>query len=179
MPSIGYCLPVCHFSEQDLYKVQQKPTRALLARAGFNCNTKKEIIFGPKSLGGLVWQTLYDVQGIGQITLYIKHWRSNTFISNLLHINFTLTMAQIGTSFSPLENTSIKLPHLETKWFSSMRQYLRTFDGTISLQVAPVNTLQRINDRCIMDVVLAAGIFTKREIQQINYCRLYPQVITI
>ena len=60
-----------------------------------------------------------------------------------------------------------------------MRQYLRTFDGTISLQVAPVNTLQQINDRCIMDLVLTTGSFKKHKIKQINYCRLYLQVITI
>ena len=81
LPSIGYSLPVSHFTERELIPIQQKPTRLLLAKAGFNRNTKQAIIFGPKALGGLAWRTLYDIQGIGQVDLFLKHWRCESPLS--------------------------------------------------------------------------------------------------
>ena len=88
-------------------------------------------------------------------------------------------MAQAGTSFSPLENPHARLPHLETKWTPSLRTYLCTFDGSISINVAHCNTPQRKNDQCIMDIVISANTFKPYEIRQINYCRLYLQAITL
>ena len=179
LPSIGYSLPLSHFTEKELISIQYKPTRLLLAKAGFNRNTKQEVIFGPKSLGGLAWRTLYDIQGIGQVELFLKHWRCESFVSKLLEINFSWIMAQTGTSYSPLEITKQSLPHLEAKWFQSLRSFISTFDGTISLLTDPLNQPQRVHDQCIMDIILTNSKFKPHEIRSINYCRLYLQAITI
>ena len=63
-------------------------------------------------------------------------------------------MAQSGTSYSPLEQPERPLPHLDAKWFQSLRHYLSTFQGTIFLNTDPLNQPQRTHDQCIMDLVL-------------------------
>ena len=88
-------------------------------------------------------------------------------------------MAQVGTSFSPLEDPHVRLPHLETKWTSSLRAYLSTFDGSITIDIKQCNSLQRKHDQCIMDIILGANKFKPYEIRHINYCRLYLQAITV
>ena len=47
----------------------------MVARIGYCRTTPKEIIYGPKQLGGAGFFHLYDDQGYGQLKTYIKFWR--------------------------------------------------------------------------------------------------------
>lgn len=84
-----------------------------------------------------------------------------------------------GVSYSILERTDTSLPHLESKWIASLRQFLASLDATIQLDHPHVPQLQRERDAYIMDLILESDKFTPAEIRRLNYCRLYLQAITI
>jgi hypothetical protein len=97
---------------------------------------------------------LYSVQGTGQVTAFIKYWRSPCQAGKLLRHATAWAQYAIGTSVSFLTDVETPLPHLEAKWLASIRQYLRLVSGRIELDNDYVPKLERINDRHIMDLVI-------------------------
>jgi hypothetical protein len=53
------------------------------------------------------------------------------------------------------------------------------YRGQIEIDNATVPAKERAHDWHIMDAVLQSGMFTAKAIKQVNYCRLYLQVVTI
>ena len=78
----------------------------------------------------------------------------------------------VGTSVSILTDTHTRLPHLETKWITSIRTYLGTINSHLNLTVIPMTTLQRQHDPYIMDTLLLMRL-RPAEVRQINFCRLF------
>ncbi|KAI2500300.1 hypothetical protein MHU86_14180 [Fragilaria crotonensis] len=125
----------------------------IIPRCGFNRNTKREVLYGPIELGGANFRHLFVEQGIGQL--------------------------QVGTSYSLLERVHTSLPHLESKWILSLREFLASIDSQLQLDNASIPQTQRQHDTHIMDGILSSGKFTAAEIRRLNYCRLYLQAQTI
>jgi hypothetical protein len=179
LPSIGYPLPNCHFTCKQLHKIQAKGMSAIFAKCGFNRKTKRLILFGPSRLGGASFRHLYTEQGIGQIQLFLKHWRCSTQPGQLLRIAVSWTQYAAGTGALFLSDVSTPLPHLESKWLQSLRQFLFSINGSIQLDNAYIQPLQRLHDCYLMDSVVTNPTFTPKQIRLIHYCRLYLQVITL
>jgi len=59
-----------------LDRAQKKAHRAMVAKCGYNRNSSLAMLFGPTQLGGASFFHLYDLQGFGQISYFLKHWRS-------------------------------------------------------------------------------------------------------
>ena len=78
-----------------------------------------------------------------------------------------------------VENTQAKLPHLESMWITSMRDYMALFNASFKLKDKYIPELQRVGDSYIMAHVLAHGKFSKSEIKRVNWCRLYLGLVTV
>ena len=85
---------------------------------------------------------------------------------------------QVGTSVPFLEQVHTPLPHLESKWVLSLRQFMSSMDVSIRLDSTDVKPLQRALDFYLMDAIMAANTFTPAEIRRLNYCRLYLRALT-
>jgi hypothetical protein len=179
LPSIGYPLPNCHFSRKQLHTIQSKGMSAIFAKCGFNRKTKGLILYGPSRLGGASFRHLYTEQGIGQIQLFLRHWRCPTQPGQLLRIAVAWVQYAAGTGVSFLTDVSTPLPHLESKWLLSLRAFLHSISGSIEVDDAIVYPPQRIHDCYLMDSVLAAPNFSPKQIRLIHYCRIYLQVLTL
>ena len=178
--SVGYPLPMCYFTRAQLDRVQKKSHRAMLAGCGFNRNTSRAVVFGPAHLGGLEFFHLYDEQGYGQVSTFMKFWRSpDTHPGQVLRITVAWAQYCAGTSWSIFADNSTKLPHLECCWLSSMRQYLNTVGATLELDETYIPELQSHGDMFIMDEVLASHSFKPFQIRMVNYCRMYLRVTTL
>jgi hypothetical protein len=151
----------------------------IFAKCGFNRKTKREILYGPAHLGGANFRTLYSVQGIGQVLTMIKFWRSPCQAGQLLRIAVAWAQYVAGISNPIFEDVGTHLPQLETKWISSLREYLQYTRCTIELDEAYLLKREREHDWHIMDAIVQCGLFSPAEIRQLNYCRLYLQVSTI
>jgi hypothetical protein len=98
LPSVGFPLSNCHFTRKQLENIQRKFMANIFAKCGFNRHTKREILFGPAHLGGANFRSLYTVQGEGQVTAFIKYWRSPSQAGQLLRIAHAWAQYAAGTS---------------------------------------------------------------------------------
>ena len=178
LPSITYPLPVGNISEKDFAKIESRATRRILPKCGYNRNTPKTVIYGPHQFGGIEFRRLYVEQGLGQLTFFLKFWRTDFEAGHLLRIATAWNQNMAGTGSSILTDVSTPLPHLETKWIPSLRTFLHSINGSLELDHTYVPALQREHDFHIMDIVLSQATYTPRELRLINYCRLYLQAST-
>jgi len=152
----------------------------IVARCGYNRNTKREIIYGPMVYGGANFRHLYMHQGVGQLTLFMRHWRQpHTLTGKLLKCADAWTQMTAGTSYSIFQRVHEVLPHLESKWLTSMRTFMPLINASFELDTNGVPPPQRQHDAYIMDMILESNQFTALQIRRLNYCRLYLQVVTI
>lgn len=180
LPSVGFPLAPSHFTKKTLDRVQRQAMSAIIAKCGYNRKTKREIIYGPAHLGGANFRSLYSVQGVGQVTAFLKYWRTpHHQAGKLLRIAVAWTQYAIGTSTPFLTDTATPLPHMESRWLKSLREYLRKIRGSIELDQSYVPQIERVHDFFIMDAILASKRFKASEISQLNYCRMYLQVVTV
>ena len=178
--SVGYPLPMCYFTMDQLTRVQKKSHKAMLAGCGFNRNTNLAVVFGPAHLGGMEFFHLYDEQGYGQVSTFLKFWRSpQTHPGEVLRIAVAWAQYCAGTSWPILADTKTALPHLESSWLASMRQYLKGIGANLELDEAYLPGLQCTGDTYIMDAVLADPSFKPYQVRMVNYCRMYLRVVTL
>lgn len=84
LPSIGYPLTCSSMTLAQLDRVQRNAMKIIIARCGYNRNTKREIIYGSMAYGGANFRHLYMQQGVGQLTLFMRHWRQPTSLTGKL-----------------------------------------------------------------------------------------------
>jgi hypothetical protein len=75
-----------------------------------------------------------------------------------------------GTGVSFLTDVSTALPHMESNWLKSLRQFLSTINGIIEVDSYVIQPLQRIHECYLMDSVLAHDQFTPKQVHLIHYC---------
>jgi hypothetical protein len=150
----------------------------MLPKCSYNRNTPKAVIYGPLQFGGIKFRMLYVEQGLGQLTFFLKFWRTDFKASNLLRIATAWNQSMAGTGVSVLTDVSTPLPHLETQWIPSLHGFLHSINGSIELDDAYIPAWQREHDFYIMDVVLADSSYSPSNIRRINYCQLYLQATT-
>ena len=119
------------------------------------------------------------MQGEGQILQFLKFWRTHNNTGKLLRVAVAWLQLHTGVSFSLLANVTTVIPHMVTRWLPSLRTFLATIHGTISLDKTYVPPIQRTHDEYIMDTILQSEAFTTAQIKILNYCRLYLQVVTV
>jgi len=179
LPSIGYPLANSFLTQPQCDKIQRNAFRTMVSMCGFNRNTARVILYGPAFLGGACFRHLYTEQGVGQISLFLRHWRQRTQGGTLLRIAVAWTQYAIGTGRSFLVDTDTLLPHMEVKWLGSLRRYLSTTGGQLQVDAHGILPLQREYDCYIMDAVISSRRFTASQIRAVNYCRLFLQAVTL
>ena len=179
LPGIGYALANSYITEAQLTNIQRKAMSIIYSKCGYNRNTKKEILFGPIELGGANFRHLYDQQGIGQIQLFLYHWRNKTQAGRLLRCAVAWAQYCAGISTPIFEDVHTPIDYLESRWLLSLRKFLAKIDARIQVDQTGVPPLERENDAYIMDHIMAGKQFSTQEIQSLNYCRMYLGALTI
>ena len=139
-----------------------------IPKCGYNRNTKREIIFGPHRLGGANFRHLYDQQGLGQLTLFLRNWRQNSEAGKLLKCVVAWAQYTTGMATPILETPAVALPHLEAKWLKSLRQYLRDTNAAIQVDSTGLPQLERKHDGYIMECIVQSQQFSEKEIVRLN-----------
>ena len=177
--SLKFVLPQCFFHTQVLDQAEAKSLPIILAKQGFNRNTAKPIRFCPKSFAGcgmIPWKVL---QGEGQLTLFLKHWRTNTIISKMLRMALAWTQWNAGTGTPILETPRTSLPYLEARWIASLRTSLTLADMHITTDITYTVKPERHGDKHLMDWILETGKYDNTQLRILNCCRLHLHVTTI
>jgi len=179
-PSVTYSLPVTTIPERNLAKLQSQTYRRFLPKLGYNRNMPAAVVHGPSSLGGLDMCPLYEEQGASKIQHFLKHWRSQSEVSNLLRIMMSWVQKYSGVGTPILQRPNLALPHLERfPFITSMREFLSKINGHLDLDEKFEVPLQRENDEHLMELVVASQLLTPKEIVLFNYCQHFLEVYTL
>ena len=162
LPSVCYPLTASHLTTKQLRKIQQNAMMIVIPRCGFNRNTHRSIIYGPYQLGGATFRHLAVEQGVLQVAYFLRQWRMNSLVGDLLRCSVAWLQALVGTSYSAFQHPQTPLPHLESKWLASML--------SIHLDNTYIPPLQRQHDEYIMDLLMSSNHYTPTELRKLNYC---------
>jgi hypothetical protein len=176
LPKLTYGLSVMTHSRDDLLLLQRPAVSATLLQLGFRRTINRSIVFGSPRYGGLGLRDLYLEQGIAQLQLFIRHLRAQSPQGKLLQIALSWMQLQAGISWDPLRFPHRPLPHIPVTWLTSVRDFLRTIDGSLTIAVESTETVPspaRILDRYIMEAILDLPKVSAKDLQACNRVRLF------
>ena len=179
IPSVKYSLPQSFYPRSELEQAQAQSLTKIIAKCGYNRNTARAIIYGPTSFAGAGFLPWYLLQGEGQVTQFLKHWRTNSIVSKTLNIAVHWAQWQSGHEAFILDDTTTNLPYLESRWLRSLREFLGAINAHIRLDKSIIALPERQNDIYIMQFARECALFTAQELRIINYCRLHLHVTTV
>ena len=179
IPAVTYPLTSTFLSLAQLKSIQTKAMGIITAKCGYNWYTKTEVLFGPKNLGGAEFGHLSAQQGISPATYFLRHRRTQSTVGNLLKCTLAWLHLSAGMSYSLLERVDKQLPHLESKWIHSLRQFLSSISASIHLDDPCMPQPQQVNDQYLMDMIIHSNPYSPVQIRTLDYCRLYVQAVTL
>ena len=94
--------------------------------------------------------------------------QTDTMTGKLLKCAVAWAQLTAGTSYSIFQQVHTALPHLESKWLNSMRDFMATINATMELDNTGVPMIQRQHDAHIMDLILDSDQFTPMQIRRLN-----------
>jgi hypothetical protein len=152
---------------------------AFLPKIHLNHNSARSIVYGPLQFGGLAIKTLYSIQSIGQLTLFVGHMRLRDKTCKLLRISLSYLQLTVGSTTSILNMPSTAYDSIVEKgWLQSFWAFLTRSDFSIQLTDQWLPSITREHDIALMDHFIAQG-FSASKLRLLNQCRLYLQVITL
>jgi hypothetical protein len=115
LPSVTYSFGANHISATKLWNLTKQATRPFIAKLGFARSTSHNVVFGSKKYGGLGLNDLRVTQGVEQVCIFVKHWRSTNSTAGIM-ARIALAWAQhnSGSGYPLLEQPTIPIPYLET-----------------------------------------------------------------
>jgi hypothetical protein len=172
-PSVKYVLPVTSICPSKLSNIQKISVSSILPRIGFNKHMPRSVVFASKSRGGIGVLNLPTEQGVSQIQLIITHLRAKSYLYNTILILMESFQLVTGIPTSPFLHTK-QVTYVQSPWIQSVQKFLNAINGKIYIPDLTPITINRINDKPIMQSDL--NLFTKSEMESINACRLFLQV---
>jgi hypothetical protein len=179
LPKLGYPLPAMSLSEEACYNIQSPTLLAVLPKLHLNRNIARSIVFGPTRYGGLSIRTLYSIQCIGQLTLFVGHSNAVDKTAKLLGISLSYLQLVVGVCSSVLTlHYHSYSTWIDSYWLTSFWRFLCKSQITLELSNQWIPSLARIGDMALMEHFVKAG-YPAAQLTQLNRCRLYLQVITL
>ena len=161
---LQYVLPQCWFSPVKLRQMEKKSMGRIISKCGYSSRTPHAILYGPRDFAGTGFLHWTTIQGEGQILHFIKHWRTNTNLSKLMHICLGWAQFQSGMRSSILEDVTTPIPHVKSQWLQSLWSILATAHGWIQLDTTFCQPHERMGNQHIMDFAIASGEFTHSDL---------------
>jgi len=178
-PKISYALPVSTFTEKESNFLQAPAKAAFLPKIGINRHSARMIIHGPACLGGLQLPDVYTDQGVAQLRLLLGHLRRGDETSRLLRVAISVLQQRVGA-----KSLFFNLPYTkyegwtEKTWLTSTWKFMHITNLQVQITRIPLPTPQRENDVFLMTEFVYLG-FKKRDLELINQCRIFHQVLTL
>ena len=115
--------------------IQSKSLPKIFAKCGFNRNTHRSILLGPKSVGGAGFVPSIVRQGTEMTKNFLKHWQDATTITGKsLRAVLNWTQHQSGFSQAILANPSLPMTHVTSDLTTTVQNCLAAINGNITLE---------------------------------------------
>jgi hypothetical protein len=142
---------------------------------GYQSCFPPKIVFEPKCFGGIEAKDLECEQGAAKIQALLKHIRNDSTVGQAARILLRWAQIQAGTSKPILEATQ-NIPYIENNYILTLRHYMQQIQATLKEEEPWTVPKSWINDKHIMDELLASPLIPSTDYNEMNYCRMYLQV---
>jgi hypothetical protein len=178
MKSIGYGTPSTSLSYQEYDNMQKPVVNSILPKMGINRKAVKAVVFGTSQHGGLGLDHLATVQLYGQFQYLLWSIRCNDMTGQLARMMLEFAKLECGCIDNILEQDYERYHQtiIDKNWITEIWSHRQLYDAKIQINGLWTPKPGREGDTLIMERITALGIFTTRELQDINRCRLYLQV---
>jgi hypothetical protein len=178
LPSLAYGTPATALSYKECEDVQRAVIAAILPKMGIVCNAAWKVVFGTVKYGGLGLDHLATIQNYLRLQYLIGHIRSKSITSKLIRQQLDYTQLEIGCSAQVLGqdftrySQAILCPNCITEIWES----LHACKATVSINPDWIPQPARIGDITIMEELTGSALVNKRDLADINRCRVYIRV---
>jgi hypothetical protein len=174
MKTLEYPLMATSLSKEQCETIMKPIWAAALPALGINHHLSLNVVHGPIRYQGVGIPDLWTVQGIVKLWLALCHGDARTITGNQLRALMELHTLEIGLPGQLLQQDFLIYGQLATiSWLKHLWEFCT--DSNIQLKATtPELNLARENDELLMEKFGAYG-YPKKELTQLNLCRLYCQ----
>ena len=170
-PSMAYGLGTSNLSKTDLDTLQKPIINYILPTLGYNRHFPRIAVFGSRNYGGLQLKHLHTEQGITHVMQFIKYYRCDNSIGDLMRISLRWLRLTAGTQQCPLKNPQTNFHHIHDRWFNTLIHFLYQCNASIETNdYQPI--LSRTDDSCLVDDILLLDP-NKLSLVLFNQCRIF------
>ena len=142
-------------------------------------NLPRDVVYAPKSEGGLGINNLYTHQDCSHIALFVEHIATNSITGQLLRTSLEYAQLKIGIGRNLFSlDYEMYHPLLTSSWIKSLWQFCHEQSINLTNTYTPNIPLQQDNNVFLMEIFANHG-FTKGQLERINRCRIYLQVYAL
>jgi hypothetical protein len=135
-------------------------------------------VFGTAKYGGLGLDHLANIQKYSRLQYLIGHIRSKSITSKLIRQQLDYTQLEIGCSAQVLgqDFTRYSQSILCPNWITAIWESLHARKATVAINSDWIPQPARIRDITIMEELMGSALVNKRDLADINRCRVYLRV---
>ena len=176
--SVGYCLPVTQFTEEQCNELMVPFYKAILPKLGFNRHLPKAVRYGPKKFNGKGLVHLAVHQHAKHLEWFVSEIRKESQLGKVLKVQMDKQQMMIGSEKHFLTMASTDIPYSEPSRIQFLWEENTKRGVTIQLASAWRQRPLREGDRAVMDIFREAG-YDKEKLEILNDVRLYLHVTYI
>jgi hypothetical protein len=157
----------------------QKPVfNSILPKIGIHRKAARAVVFMTSQHGRIGLHHLATFQLYGQLQYLLGSIRCNNTTGQLARMMLKFAKLECGCISNALEHDYERYHRtiIDKNWITEIWSHLQLYDAKIQINGLWTPKPGREGDTSIMERITAPGIFTTRELQDINRCPLYLQV---
>jgi hypothetical protein len=175
---LGYGVPATTLTKEECEDIQRSVVNDILPKMRIERSAPRKVVFGTKQYGGLGLTHLSALQGNIRLQYLLGNLRCGDTAGELMQILLEYTQLECGCRGNPLQHDYKNYEGLllNKNWITEVWGHLSTCKATVEINGLWEPKENRKSDLAIMERLIASGRFAGKELQQINYCRIYLQV---
>jgi Reverse transcriptase (RNA-dependent DNA polymerase) len=180
MKTMEYPLAVTCFTPKQCHALTTPILQAGLPNSGVVRTFPRALVHGPISRQGLGIPKLHITQGVQHLLICLSYGNKPEDPTGfLLRASCQQLQLELGARKQFWDLDYNKWAHLaNTSWVKHTWQFIS--DNGLQLQTdLPTLQYRRHNDLYLMDIFINSAKYSPQELQQLNWCRIYLQVITV
>jgi hypothetical protein len=178
MPSLGYGVPATTLTKEECEDIQRLVVNAILPKMGTARSAPRKVVFGTKQYGGIGLTHLASLQDNIRLQYLLGHLRCGDTTGELMQMLLEYTQLECGCRGNPLQQDYKNYEGflLNKSWIIEIWGHLSTCKATVEMNGLWEPKENRKSYLAIMERLIAYGRLAGKELQHINYCRIYLQV---
>jgi hypothetical protein len=178
LPSLAYGTPETTLSYKECEDVQRAVVAAIFPKMRIARNSARKVVFGPAKYCGLGLDHLATIQNYSHLKYLIGHIRSKSITSKLIRQQLDYTQLEIGCSAQVLGQYYNRYSQaiLCPNWITAIWESLHACKASFTINSDWVPQPARIGDITIMEELTGSALVNKRDLTDINRCRVYLRV---